>query len=60
MRGVELQPAAERFVQRLGEPDFKASTDGLFRVRNRHGIANRNSCGESLSAEHMILETFRE
>jgi hypothetical protein len=34
IRGVELQAAAERLAQRLGEPDFKVSTCWLFRFCN--------------------------
>jgi hypothetical protein len=52
VRGVEVQAAAERVAQRLGEPSFKASTGWLFRFHNRHGIANR----ESLSADDVSVE----
>jgi hypothetical protein len=60
VRGVELQAAAERFAQRLGEYDFKASTGWLFRFRNRHGTANRKICEESLSAENVSVQPFQE
>jgi hypothetical protein len=58
LRGVELQAAAERLDQRLGEPDFKASTDWLFRFCNRHGIANIKICGESLNVDDVSVEQF--
>jgi hypothetical protein len=57
---VEPQAAAERFGQRLGGPDFKASTGWPFRFRNRHGIANRKLCGESMSADNVGVQPFRE
>jgi hypothetical protein len=53
---VELQAAAERFVQRLGKPSFKASTGWLFRFHKRHGIATR----ESLVADNVSVEPSRE
>jgi hypothetical protein len=57
---VELQAAAERLAQRLGEPDFKASTGCLFRFCNRHGTANRKICGESLSVDDLVLSHFEK
>jgi hypothetical protein len=40
---MELQAAAERCAQRLGEPAFEASTGWPFIFYNRHGVANRKN-----------------
>jgi hypothetical protein len=60
VRGLELQAVAEKFAQRLGEPNFKASTGCLFRFHNRHGIGNTEICGESLTADDVSVEPFQE
>jgi hypothetical protein len=53
-----MQAAAERFAQGLGKPDLKASTGLLFRFHNRHGTANRKTCGESPSADDVSVQPF--
>jgi hypothetical protein len=60
VRGVELQAAAERFAQKLGETDFKGSTEWLFKFRQRHSIVNRKMVGESLSSDVSSVEPFRQ
>jgi hypothetical protein len=56
---VEVEAASERFVRRLREPDFKASIDRLFKLRNRHDTAKREIFGDSLSADDVSVESFR-
>lgn len=59
IRGIEIQTAAIRFAQTLGEPDFKASGGWLSRFRKRHGILNRKVVGEALSADTENAELFK-
>jgi transposase len=50
VRSVELRAAAEKLSEHMGIA-FRASDGWLWRFRKRHGISNRKTSGESLSAD---------
>jgi hypothetical protein len=60
VRGVELQAAAERFFSETWRGRFQSKYRLTFQIPNRHGIASRKICGESLSADDMSVEPFQE
>lgn len=59
IRGVDLQSAAKKFADRLGVKNFKASDGWLCNFRNRHGLTNHITHGESASAPTSEIEPFK-
>ena len=54
--GVEIMTTAVKLAQELGIVNFKGSDGWLWRFRNRHGLFDVNTHGESGSADST---TFR-
>ena len=57
VRSVELWAAADKLAKHMGI-QFQASDGWLWRFRKRHGITNRSTCGEALSADTEQVEPF--
>ena len=59
IRGVEIIAAAVKLAAHLGIENFKGSDGWLWRFRNRHGLFNVMTRGESGSADSSGVEPFR-
>ena len=59
VRGVEVMAAAKKFADLQGLTDFTASNGWLARFKQRHGLSNKISHGESLDADETGVDEFR-